>query len=169
MMRPRVMFTLIIGKVFHPGVPLKRIHILYIFFTSPKISHFHCSRLLSFDGVVCNAHGRCISQCTGILGCLCPRSFKVSLKIIPSWQFRNNAPNSASAADATTNHSIAHNVWNAPLSFMGFPSIGTSPMKKCPHTLLRALGLLKYKASEWMFMTMPNARNRTFAFGCDAK
>ena len=49
-------------------------------------------------------------QCTGILGCLCPRSSKVSLKIIPSWQFRNNAPNSASAADATTNRSIAHNV-----------------------------------------------------------
>jgi hypothetical protein len=52
---------------------------------------------------------------------------------------------------------------------MGFPSIGNSPMKKCPHALLSALGLLKYEASEWMFMTMPNARNRTFAFGCDAK
>jgi hypothetical protein len=27
----------------------------------------------------------------------------VSRKIIPSWQFKNNAPNSASAAEATTN------------------------------------------------------------------
>jgi hypothetical protein len=55
MMRPRVMFTLIIGKVFHPGVPLERIHILCIFFASLKISHFYCSRSLLFDGVVCDA------------------------------------------------------------------------------------------------------------------
>jgi hypothetical protein len=56
-----------------------------------------------------------------------------------------------------------------PLSFMGFPSIGNSPMKKWPHSLLRAFGLLKYEASEWMFMTMSDARNHTVAFECDAK
>jgi hypothetical protein len=36
---------------------------------------------------------------------------------------------------------------------MGFPLIGTLPIKKCPHALLHALGSLKYEASEWMFMT----------------
>ena len=60
MMSPRVMFTLIICKVFHPGVPFKRIHILCIFFTSPKLSHFHCSRSLPFDGVFCDANGCCV-------------------------------------------------------------------------------------------------------------
>jgi hypothetical protein len=115
MMRPRVMFTLIIGKIFHPGVPLERIHILCIFFASPKVSHFHCSRSLSFDGVVCNADSRHVITMYWYFGLFMSEVFwktldKVSLKIIPSWQFRNNAPNSASAADATTNRSIAHNV-----------------------------------------------------------
>jgi hypothetical protein len=52
---------------------------------------------------------------------------------------------------------------------MGFPSIGTSPMKKWPHALLRAFGSLKYEASEWMFIIISDARNRTTAFGCVAK
>jgi len=109
-----------------------------------------------------------LSQCTGIFGWGCPRSSRVVLKIIPSWQFRNKAPNLASAADATTNRSIAHNVWNAPFSLMGFPSIGNAPMKKFPHALLRAFGSLKYDALEWMFNTISDARNLTTASGCDA-
>jgi hypothetical protein len=51
-----------------------------------------------------------LSQCTGIFGCGWPRSSRVVLKIIPSWQFRNSAPSSASTADATTNLHIKHSV-----------------------------------------------------------
>jgi hypothetical protein len=51
-----------------------------------------------------------LSQCTGIFGWGCPRSSRVALKIIPSWQFINNAPSSASAADTTTIAKIEHNV-----------------------------------------------------------
>jgi hypothetical protein len=57
MMCPGVMFTLVIGKVFLTGLPFKRIHILYFFFACPKISHFHGTQLLPFDGVVCNTNG----------------------------------------------------------------------------------------------------------------
>ncbi len=169
MMSPWVVFTLIICKVFHPGVRFKRIHLLGIFFTSPKILHFHCLQLLSFDGVVCDANGCCIIamhrySCRG-----CSRSSRVVQKNIPSWKFRNNAPNSASATDATTNRSIAHNVWNAPFSLMGLPSICNAPMKKFPHALLQAFGSLRYDASKWMFNTISDAWNLTTASGCDAK
>ncbi len=169
MMSPWVVFTLIICKVFHSGAPFKRIHFLGIFFTSPKILHFHCSRSLSFDGVVCNANGRCIIAMHRYSWLGMSQIFKGGSKNIPSWQLRNNAPNSASAADATTNRTIAHNVWNAPFSLMGLPSIGNVPMKKCPHALLRAFSSLRYDASEWMFNTISDARNLTTASGCDAK
>ncbi len=33
-----------------------------------------------------------LSQCTGVLGCGCPRSAKVCWKIIAIWQLWNNAP-----------------------------------------------------------------------------
>ena len=163
------MFTLVIRKVFHPRVPLKRIHILCIIFTRPKKSHFHCLQSLTFDDVVCDANSCCVITMLRFFGCLSPRSLRVSLIIIPSWQYRKSAPSSASAADATTNRRIAHNVWNVPFSLMDFPLIGNAPMKKCPHPLLRAFSLLKYEASEWMFMTMSNAQNCTVAFGCVAK
>ncbi len=85
-----------------------------------------------------------LSQCTGIGGWGCPRSLRVALKIIPSWKFINNAPSSASAADATSHLKIEHNVWNVPFSLMGFPSLGTELMKKWPHAWLRAFSSLKY-------------------------
>jgi hypothetical protein len=93
----------------------------------------------------------------------------VALKIIPSWQFINKAPSSASAADATTHLKIEHNVWKAPFSLISFPSLGMDPMKKCPHAQLCAFGLLKYDASECMFNTIFDAQNLTTAFGCDAR
>jgi hypothetical protein len=52
---------------------------------------------------------------------------------------------------------------------MGFPLIGKDPMKKWPHALLQAFGLLKYDASEWMLITMFDARNCTIASWCIAK
>jgi hypothetical protein len=91
------------------------------------------------------------------------------LKFIPSWQLRNNAPSLTLVANTTTNRKIEHSVWKAPLSLMGFPSIGKDPMKKWPHALLQAFGLLKYNASKWMFITMFDAQNHTVASCCIAK
>ena len=56
-----------------------------------------------------------------------------------------------------------------PLILIGFPTIGKDPMKKWPHALLHACGLLKYDTSEWMFITISDAQNRTIALGCVAK
>ena len=49
-----------------------------------------------------------LSQCMGVAGCGWPICCKVSRIILPSSQLRNNALNSASAADATTNFRIPH-------------------------------------------------------------
>ena len=52
----------------------------------------------------------------------------------------NNAPNSASAAEATTNFNILHTMKIFPFNKIGFPFSGTSPIKYTPATLLFALG-----------------------------
>jgi len=51
-----------------------------------------------------------LSQCIGIGGWGCPISSSVSQKNVACLQLRNNAPSSASVADAATNRKIAHNV-----------------------------------------------------------
>jgi hypothetical protein len=139
-MCPRVMFTLIICQILLAGVLFERIHILCFFLLVQKYlisiacDCCHVMVLLAIPTTVV------LSQWTGVLGWGWPRSSKVVQKIIPSWQFKNNACNSALAADATTNHSIEHSVWNAPFHLMGFPSLGNHLRKKCPHALLRDLG-----------------------------
>ncbi len=169
-MCPRVMFALIFCQIFHAGVPFKRVYFLCIFFSCPKISHFHRSWSLSFDGVICYSDGGCIIAMYWYFWLWMAEIFEGCFKkIIPSWQLRNRAPSSAYAADATTNRNIEHSVWKAPFNLMGSPSFGNDPKKKWPHALLRALGLLKYDASEWMLSTMSDAQNRTTAFGCVAK
>ena len=104
-----------------------------------------------------------LSQCIGVGGWGCPISSSVSQKIVACLQLRNNAPSSASAADATTNRKIAHNVKNAPFNLMGFVGSAFHPMKKCPHALLWALASDKYDASEWIFNTISDAWKRTVA------
>ena len=58
-------------------------------------------------------------QWMGVGGCGCPISSKVSLNTLPCFMFKNNAPNSASAADEATNLRAAHNVWMALLRHIG--------------------------------------------------
>jgi hypothetical protein len=53
-------------------------------------------------------------------------------------QFRNRAPSSASAADATTKRKIEQSVKKAPLSLMGFVASGFQPIKKWPQARLWA-------------------------------
>jgi hypothetical protein len=57
MMCPWVVFTLVVGKILFSGVPFDIVDILCFFIANPKISHFHRSRSLSFDSVVCNSDG----------------------------------------------------------------------------------------------------------------
>jgi hypothetical protein len=104
-------------------------------------------------------------QWIGVLGWGWPRSFRVVQKIIPSWQFKNNAPNSALAVDATMNHIIEHSMWNALFNLISCLSLGNHPRKKCPHALLRDLGFVRYDTSEWIFMIILDARKRTLALG----
>jgi hypothetical protein len=61
---------------------------------------FHCTPSLLFIGVIHNADGCCVVAVHRW----------VALKIIPSWQFINNAPRSALAADTTTHHKLEHNI-----------------------------------------------------------
>jgi hypothetical protein len=55
MMGAYVVLALIVCKIFLPGVPFNFVGILCHFVTYLKISHLHQSRLLPFDGVICNA------------------------------------------------------------------------------------------------------------------
>jgi len=104
-----------------------------------------------------------LSQCIGVGGWGCPISLSVSRKKFACLQLRNNAPSSASAADATTNRIIAHNEKNSPFNLMGFVGSAFHPMKKCPHALLWALASDKYDVSEWIFNIMSDAWKRTVA------
>ncbi len=134
-----------------------------------KKNHFHGLSSLPLDGVVHDADGCCIVTVDWYFWLWMAEVLKVELKFIPSWQLRNNAPSLASMADATKNHEIEHSVWKAPLRLMDFPLIGKDPMKKWPHALLWAFGLLKYDVLEWMFITIFDAPNRTVVLWCIAK
>jgi hypothetical protein len=95
--------------------------------------------------------------------------FERESKIVACLQLRNNAPSSASAADATTNLKIVHNVKNAPFNLLGFVGSAFHLMKKFPHALLWALASDKYDASKWIFNTISDARKRRVASECIAK
>ncbi len=91
--------------------------------------------------------------------------FQCYSNIVVYLQLRNNAPSSASAADATTKHNIAHKVKKAPFNLMGLAGLGLHPMEKWPHALLCVFASDKYDVSEWMFKIMSDAWNCTDAAG----
>ena len=92
-----------------------------------------------------------LSQCIGVAGCGCPISRNVFRSIMASLKFMNNAPSSASAADAATNLSTLHSVCIASFMRIGILSSCTHPMKKWPHARLPALGAERYEALLWVF------------------
>ncbi len=53
-----------------------------------------------------------------------PISSQASWNIVACLQLKNNAPGSASAADATTKHNIAHKVINDPFNLIGSVGLG---------------------------------------------
>ena len=120
MMRPRVLFSLVISKIFHPGLPFKRISSCASFSRVQKYLMSITQDCCSLMGMFVMPTAVALSQCIGISGWICLRSLRVSLNIIPSCQFRNKAPSLALAADAMTICRIEHNMWNTPLS-LNFP------------------------------------------------
>ena len=55
MMGAYVVLALVVSKILLPGVPFNFVDILCFLVTYQKISHFHRSRSLPLDGVVCDA------------------------------------------------------------------------------------------------------------------
>ncbi len=77
MVCPGVMLTLIICEIFLAWVPLDIVCILCNFITNPKILHFHRTRALLFEGVVCNTHSSgVVAQWMGVFGLLVAGFFK---------------------------------------------------------------------------------------------
>ncbi len=101
MMRTCVMFALIIRKILLSWMPVKCVHFLRTFVSNPEkkrisIERDHCRLTVLFAMPTAVA-----LKCTGVLGCICPMSLRMLQKNMPIWQLWNNAPNSASAAEAT--------------------------------------------------------------------
>ena len=80
----------------------------------------------------------------------------------------NNAPSSASAADAAANFRMVHRVKIAPFSRVALPSLGIHPRKMWPHALLLPFQTKRYDASEWMFRIISDAQKRIVASGLNA-
>jgi hypothetical protein len=74
--------------------------------------------------------------------------FKGESKYCGLFAFKNNALSSAAAADAMTNHSIAHKVKYAPFNLIGCVGLGFHTMKNCQHAWLCEFVSDKYDASE---------------------
>ena len=103
-----MLFACIISKVFLAWIPLYVHDAVFYLICDPKnlisIDWERCFLIVSFAIPVAVI----LSQCMGVADCGCPISCKFSRIILPSLQLRNNAPHSASAADATTNLRIPH-------------------------------------------------------------
>ena len=63
-----------------------------------------------FDGTIDNANSILLLQWMGVVGCVWPSSCKVSLILLPSLVFKNNAPNSVSSGDAATKGRVVQSV-----------------------------------------------------------
>ena len=103
-----MVFYCIISKVFLAWIPLYVHDAVFDLICDPKnlisIDQERCFLIVSFA----IPYAVMLLQCMGVAGCRWPISCKVSRIILPSLQLRNNAPNSASAADTTTNLRIPH-------------------------------------------------------------
>ena len=89
-----------------------------------------------------------LSMCTGVAGCGWPNSCNVSRSIFACCALRNSAPNSASAADATTSFRMEHVMCIFPFRRIGCLFLGRLPRKKYPPARLLAFPADKYDASE---------------------
>ncbi len=89
-----------------------------------------------------------LSTWIGVGGCGCPNSASIKRMTFAFCELRKRAPNSASAADATTSFKIAQVMRMFPFSWMGLLSCGKLPRKKLPPALLWPWEAVRYNASE---------------------
>ncbi len=80
------------------------------FICNPIIPYFHGPKMLPFNGLLAIPTAVALSQWTEVLGWESPRSLRLSQNLISFSQFKNNTPDSASAAEATTKHRIKQRV-----------------------------------------------------------
>ena len=108
MMLDIMVLACIISKICLAWMPLYVHNAAFDLICDPKNLIFmdqeRCFLIVSFAIIVAVM----LSQCMGVAGCGWPFSCKVNHIILSSLQLRNNAPNSASATDATTKFRILH-------------------------------------------------------------
>ena len=134
-MRCHEMFSCVVPHILGAWCILHGQNSIFNQIPDPKISHLHRSRSLSFYGSIANAHYRFIV--TGAGGSVCPNLSKTRPKIRACFVFKNNTPNSASAADDKTNFRISHSESIWPLSQISLFLCGNHQMKTCPPARLR--------------------------------
>ena len=138
--RTSVMFRCVVPEVFLPGVVTNFEHFLCLMAQQSEIPHVHCPQSLTLDSVGGDAHRRAVIAMDGGGWLGMPLSSRVSHIIFASNALRNRVPSSALAADAATHFRIVQSVRMVPLRWIGQPSLGTEPRKKCPDTRLQARG-----------------------------
>ena len=89
-----------------------------------------------------------LSQWIWFGGCGCPVSCSTNHMTFPSFAFKNKAPSSASASEATIDFRIDTMTKTFPLVVIGFPCIGLDTMKKYPAVQLYAPGFERYEMLE---------------------
>ena len=92
-----------------------------------------------------------LTQWIGVGGCGWPSSYRVSLNIMPPLMLKNNAPNSTSAADASTKGKMVKSVWNALLGRIVVLFWGRDPRKNITPPLLCAILAENYDELEWIY------------------
>jgi hypothetical protein len=93
-------------------------HIAFNLICDPEKSHLHWMGALVLHSIICNTMYRC--RWLMVAKILQYQSYR----IFPSLQFKNIAPNSASADEVTANFNIPQNTYIAPLSWIGLSSVG---------------------------------------------
>ena len=114
MMCCKKMFCKIIGQILDPGChkTLKKFCLTWSVIQK-RISMEHDCCFLTVSFAIQTAI--LLSQCTGVVGCVCPISCYINRNILASLTSRYNAANSAPAAEHTTSLNIPHKTCVFPL------------------------------------------------------
>ena len=123
-----VMFGVIVTHIFMSGMPCDIKLFSSNLIGDPKVTHFHGSRALAFDGVVGNAGRGGVVAVDWSRGLWVAKFVENEADDASFFSLTNNAPSSASAAE--TNLRMVEMMWMAPLSLIGMWSRGIRPKKK---------------------------------------
>ena len=108
MMRGDVVFRRVVAEASESGMPLDiKIPPLNLV-TAIKIAHLHWVGAVFFTVSFAIPTDVALLQWMGVGGCGCSIYANVSFNTRPSLMFKNNAPNSASAAEDATNFRTVH-------------------------------------------------------------